>query len=100
MPFWKGHIVYEEFPVYGTDLKVDILNATLRVAIEVNGPQHEKFNKFFHNKNPHNYLKGIKNDFKKLEWLELNKFQLVEIKFNEVKLLSRDFFKEKFNLTL
>ena len=23
-PFWKGHIVFEEFPVYGSKLKVDI----------------------------------------------------------------------------
>ena len=26
--YWKNHIVYEEFPVYGTMLKVDLLNAT------------------------------------------------------------------------
>ena len=27
-PYWKNYVVYEEFPVYGTLLKVDILNAT------------------------------------------------------------------------
>ena len=26
--FWKTQMVYEEFPVYGTKMKVDILNAT------------------------------------------------------------------------
>ena len=47
--YWQNHIVYEEFPVYGTRMKVDIVNATRKIAIEVNGPQHNKFNKFFHN---------------------------------------------------
>ena len=41
-PYWLAHIVYEEFPVYGTRLKVDILNATIKVAIEVNGQIIEK----------------------------------------------------------
>ena len=26
--YWQDHIVYEEFPVYGTRLSVDIVNAT------------------------------------------------------------------------
>ena len=47
-PYWKNHIVYEEFPVYGTMLKVDILNATKRIAVEIQGNQHESFNEFFH----------------------------------------------------
>jgi hypothetical protein len=98
-PFWKGHVVYEEFPVYGTLLRVDILNATLKIAIEVNGPQHSQFH-FFHNKQPLNYLNEIKRDDKKLDWLEKNKFNLVEINFDEVDTLSKEFFKEKFNINL
>lgn len=98
-PFWENHIVYEEFPVYGTLLKVDILNVTVRIAIEINGPQHEKFNPFFHT-TPHGYLKSIKNDFKKREWLEKNNFQLIEINTDEVKKLSKEFAQEKFGLLL
>ena len=45
---WENHIVYEEFPVYGSRMKVDFLNATRKIAIEVNGAQHTSFNKFFH----------------------------------------------------
>ena len=41
--YWENHVVYEEFPVYGTRLKVDFLNATKKVAIEVNGRQHNSF---------------------------------------------------------
>lgn len=99
-PFWKTHICFEEAPCVGTLLKVDILNTTLKIAIEVHGKQHESFNSFFHNGNPANYLKGIKNDFKKFQWLEKNKFKIVEIMENEVPQLSVEFFKDKFNIIL
>ena len=98
-PFWEQFIVYEEFPVYGTLLKVDILNASLRIAIEVQGQQHTEFH-YFHNKSPNTYLQSIKRDVKKLEWLEKNKFHIVEINFDEVDILSKSFFKDKFNITL
>ena len=98
-PFWKNHVVMEECPVTGTLLKVDILNATLRIAVEINGQQHSGYH-YFHNGQPLNYLKGIKNDTKKLQWLELNGYQLIEINYDEVPILSREFFKEKFGLIL
>lgn len=99
-PFWIGQILYEEFPVYGSLLKVDILNATLKIAIEVNGNQHSAFNPFFHNNDPNRYLKGYKNDVKKSEWLAKNDFKLIEINEDEINLLSKQFFLEKFNLVL
>lgn len=98
--YWKNHIVYEEFPVFGSRLKVDIVNATLRIAVEVHGKQHSAFNKFFHNDSRLNYLKSIKRDVAKEKWLSANNFQLIEIYEDEVKDLSQTFFKEKFNLTL
>jgi hypothetical protein len=98
-PFWVGLMVYEEFPVYGTLLKVDILNATLKIAIEVHGPQHGEFH-YFHNNSPNAYLKSIKNDYQKSEWLEQNGFKFIEINHDEINTLSKAFFKEKFNLTL
>lgn len=98
--YWSSSIVYEEFPVYGSRMKVDILNATRKIAIEVNGAQHSKFNKFFHSNSRINYLNSIKRDFKKLEWLESNDYNLIEIDYNEIDSLSVDFFKKKFNLVL
>lgn len=93
--YWAGHIVYEEFPVFGTRLKVDILNMTLRLAIEVHGPQHEQFH-YFHNNSRFSFLKGMKNDGQKEKWLELNKFRLWIIYDHETKTLSEEFFNEKF----
>jgi len=98
--YWKNHIVYEEFPVFGSRLKVDIVNATLKIAVEVHGKQHSAFNKFFHGDSRLNYLKSIKRDVAKEKWLSLNNFQLVEIYENEVKDLSEKFFVEKFNINL
>jgi hypothetical protein len=98
-PYWKHQIVYEEFPVYQTRMRVDILNATKRIAVEVNGTQHSQYSKFFHG-NRANYLRSIKRDFKKLEWLELNKFKLIEIEADEVEQLTEEFIEKKFNIII
>jgi hypothetical protein len=98
-PYWHNMIMYEEFPVYGSLLKVDLLNATLKIAIEVHGPQHEQLH-FFHNGKKANFIASIKNDFKKQDWLEKNNFQLVEIYDYEISSICCDFFKNKFNITL
>ncbi len=98
--YWKNHIVYEEFPVFGSRLKVDIVNATLRIAVEVHGNQHSAYNKFFHGDSRLNYLKSIKRDVAKEKWLSLNKFQLLEVYEDEVKNLNEQFFLDKFNIKL
>jgi len=98
--FWKNHIVYEEFPVFGSRLKVDILNATRKIAVEVQGSQHSEYSKFFHGDSRLNYLKSIKRDVAKEKWLVANDFTLVEIYENEVKNLNKQFFKDKYDITL
>lgn len=99
-PFWKNQRVFEEFPVYGTLMKVDILNATNLIAIEVQGKQHNEFNEFFHGGSRMNFLRSIKRDQEKNEWLSLNGFKLIEINEDEIKELSKEFFFKKFNLKL
>lgn len=97
--YWRGHIVYEEFPVYGSLLKVDILNASYKIAVEVQGEQHTQFH-YFHGGEPMNYLDSIKRDVKKQEWLEKNGFKLVEINYDEIDSLSKKFFLNKFGIEL
>lgn len=98
--FWKNHIVYEEFPVYGSLLKVDILNVTRKIAVEVHGPQHSSFNKFFHSDSRLNYLKSIKRDVQKEKWLVSNGFSLIEIYHDEIDDLSAAFISKKFNINI
>lgn len=99
-PYWSSCVMYEEFPVYGSLMKVDILNATKKIAVEVNGSQHREFNRFFHANCRAKYLNSIKRDYKKAEWLEKNGYALIEIEQDEVKDLSKDFFLKKFNIAL
>ena len=94
-PYWKNHIVYEEFPVYGSMLKVDILNATKRIAVEIQGNQHESFNEFFHDHSRLKYLQSIKRDVKKEKWLELNEFKFLELYESDLKNLSPQYKEEK-----
>lgn len=97
--YWENHIVYEEFPVYGTRLSVDIVNATRKIAVEVNGPQHSAFNPFFH-KTRQAYLASIKRDVQKSKWLEKNNFTLIEIESYEVDKLNKAFVRKKFKINL
>ena len=99
-PHWCYQVCFEEFPVFGTKMSVDILNATKKIAIEVNGPQHKKFNKFFHGNSRANYFNSIKRDWKKTEWLERNEYTLIEIEYNEIKDLSIEFIKKKFGVSI
>lgn len=93
--YWKNHIVYEEFPVYGTMLKVDFLNATKKIAVEIQGDQHESFNKFFHHNSRLKYLHSIKRDVKKEEWLSKNNFKLLELYQDDLKNISPEYIEEK-----
>ena len=98
--FWENQVVYEEFPVYGTKMKVDILNATKKIAVEVQGNQHTSFNKFFHNNSRLKYLESIKRDAQKAQCLEKNGYTLVEIHEKEVESLNKEFFLNNFNIAL
>ena len=98
--YWLGHIVFEEFPVYGTRMHVDLLNANTKVAIEVNGAQHDKFVPFFHKNSRLNYLKGIKRDQVKHSWLEKNDFTVVQVLDSEAEKLSKKYFKDRFDLNI
>lgn len=99
--YWKGCIVYEEFPVYGRKrMKVDILNASRKQAVEVHGMQHVKFNKHFHNNSREKFLESISRDLTKYEWLEKNDFTVIEIYENEIDLLTKEWFEVKFDVTL
>ena len=98
--YWENHIVYEEFPVYGTRMKVDFINMTKKIAVEVHGPQHESFNKFFHGNSRAKYLDSIKRDAKKAEWLGKNDFIFIEIYDKDVDNLTHEFIKKIYNISL
>jgi len=94
-PYLKYHIVYSEFLIPGTKMRIDIFDATTRIAYEISGKQHLEYTPFFH-QNPAKYLSQIKRDFKKIKFCEINNIKLIEI--YEKDILSVEYFKEKFGL--
>jgi len=81
--FWSRKVVFEEFPVAGTKLSLDIFNANDGIAIEVQGQQHTKYTPFFHGKNKINYIDQLRRDKLKLEFCEINNIKLVEIYYDD-----------------
>lgn len=59
-----------------TNLEIDIVDKTLNLAIEVNGSQHYKFNKFFHS-SQQDFHKQVSRDDAKRSWCEENNITLV-----------------------
>ena len=77
--YWQNHVVFEEFPVAGTRLSIDFYNANKKIAVEVQGSQHTKYNSFFHGGHKNNYLEQLKRDEMKFKFCELNEIRLIEI---------------------
>lgn len=83
-PYWETEMVYEEFPVAGTRLTLDFYNASRKIAVEVQGNQHNTFSKHFHNNSRQNFLRQINRDINKYNYCEINNIKLVEIFENDV----------------
>ncbi len=97
--YWETHIVVEEFPVFGTRMKCDLINLTKKIAVETHGLQHDKFIKHFH-KTRNGFKNSIKRDIQKYNWLEKNGFKIIEIFENEISQLNENWLVEKFNFDL
>jgi hypothetical protein len=97
--YWRTHIVVEEFPVFGSRMKCDLINFTKKIAVETHGLQHDKFVKYFHRTRT-GFKKSVKRDLQKYSWLEMNGFQIIEIFENEIQLLDSDWIKEKFDIEI
>ena len=77
--YWFADIVFEEIPVIVTRLTIDFYNANKKIALEVDGNQHYKFNKFFHGNSRQNFLSQLQRDDKKEYFCEINNIKLVRI---------------------
>ena len=77
-PFWGSDEVYEELVIPSSRLRVDLINFTKMIAVEVSPSSSHEYNDFF-NKNRSNYLASKKRELKKFNWLEINCIKWVEI---------------------
>lgn len=78
-PYWKRDVVLEEMPIVGTRCSIDFYNANKKIAIEVQGKQHQSYNEFFHKKDRQKWLSQLKRDALKAEFCLTNGIKLVEI---------------------
>lgn len=97
--YWQSHICLEEFRIPGCLLKVDLINLNKRIMVEMNGVQHEGFNKHFHRNNRCNFLSQMTRDQLKREWAAANGFTIVEIEPKDLP-LTLEFFREKYDLEI
>lgn len=75
-------IICEEIKLPGTKLYADIVLPHLYLMIEVQGEQHFKFAKHFH-KNKVAFNHSLYRDGDKIEWCNLNKFDLIYLNHHE-----------------
>jgi hypothetical protein len=60
-------------------MTIDLYNATRKIAVEVDGEQHYKFNPFFHRGCPQNFARQLKRDDIKEQFCVANEISLVRI---------------------
>lgn len=83
-PIWSADYVCEEFYIPGSKMRIDLINFSKKVVVEVSPKGSHKYNPFF-NKNRSNFLSAAKRDLSKAEWCEKNGFRYVEINDLELK---------------
>ena len=99
-PYWESSVCFEEMPCVGTRLSLDIVNASRKVAVEVQGQQHEKHIPYFHGESKLAYVDQIVRDADKAQWCEVNDLILVEIYARHIPTLSVEWFEESYGVVL
>ena len=100
-PFWRYDVVLEEFMIPGSRLRVDLINCSKRIAVEVSPDStHKNFNKFMHKSRASGYLKTFKSDLDKEQWLLDNGFAYVKLTDKELKNLDKNEIEQQFNIIL
>ncbi len=75
-------VILEEFNIPGSRLHIDFLIPELRIAVEADGAQHNKFSPFFH-VTREGFRRSQARDTNKNLWCNLNDIILVRVKKNE-----------------
>lgn len=99
-PFWERLAVYEEAMLPGTKLRLDFFCKSRMIAIEFDGIQHDKYNKFFMNDNRSNYIKQRMRDEKKNELCQLNEIILLRFKPSDLKIMSKSWVRDKWGIEI
>jgi very-short-patch-repair endonuclease len=74
--------ILEEFNIPGTRLHIDFFIPELRIAVEADGAQHNKYSPFFH-VTKEGFRRSQARDRNKEEWCKINNIRLIRVKKNE-----------------
>ncbi|MFM9826091.1 hypothetical protein [Flavobacterium sp.] len=98
--YWENDIICEELLIKGSLLRLDLINFTKKIIIEVSPRAlHVNYNKFMHGGRS-GYLKKLQSDAKKMEWSESNGFIFIELYDENINNLSVKMFKDEFSIDL
>lgn len=81
---FPADIILEEFPCKGEGLVLDFFLPRRKIAVEVQGTQHNSFNPFFH-ADKAAFLASKMRDKRKAKWCEVNDITLLIIEWGEDK---------------
>ncbi len=98
-PYWHYYTILEEYRIPSSLYRIDFLNVNLRIAVEINPIQHHKFNKFFH-RSRSGFHHQIAKDIKKIEWLEFNNFQILELNEDDLNHFSPVYIEKTFGISI
>jgi hypothetical protein len=94
-PHWKLDRVLEEFMIPGSRLRIDLMNISQRIAVEISPDStHKDFNPFMHKNRISGFLGVKKRDMSKYDWITDNGFKYVLITDEELKNLNLNLFNE------
>lgn len=96
---WFYDFVVEEMTVVGTKLKIDLYNHTKKIAVEVQGQQHDVFVAHFHGTRT-GFAKQLDRDAIKADWCDMNGINMVYIRSEDLPHLSPEWFLEKYNVRI
>lgn len=98
-PYWRSHVVLEELRVPGTKMRIDLINLTRRLAIEISPSGSHAWNPFFH-KDRSKFGRAVARDLSKIDWCAQNGFTLIELGDEDLADLTAKMFLEKHGVTL
>lgn len=97
--YWASHIVCEEFRIPGSLYRIDLINFTRKIVVEVSPAGSHSFNKFFH-KSRFRFGAAMDRELKKAEWVMSTGYEFVEICEDDLGELSKAWFKTKYGIDL
>jgi hypothetical protein len=80
-------------------MRIDLINLTRRLAVEISPSGSHAFNPFFH-KNRHKFGRAVARDLSKIDWCAQNGFTLIELGDEDLADLTAKMFLEKHGVTL